>query len=40
MRVFGYSRIDTASKKIKTWRDGNQIEKVQNGFYKKLAKAI
>ena len=40
MRVFGYSRIDTASKKIKTWRDGNQIEKVQNGLYKKLAKAI
>ena len=40
MRTFGYTRIDTASKKIKNWKDMNQIEKIQNGFYKKLAMAI
>ena len=40
MRVWGYNRVDTASKKIKGMIDQKQIEKIKNGAYRKLARVI
>ena len=40
MRVFGYTRIDTASKKTKEWGQKNIIDKLHKGVFRKLAKAI
>ena len=40
MKTWGYSRIDSASKKIADLIKNNQVEKVKKGSYKKLATAI
>ena len=40
MKTWGYSRVDSASKKIADLIKNNQIEKVKKGSYIKLAKAI
>ena len=40
MRVFGYTRNDTASKKTKEWVGKNIIDKLQKGVFRKLTKAI
>ena len=40
MRVWGYNRIDSASKKIKELSDKNVIEKIKKGQYRKMASAI
>ena len=40
MKTWGYSRVDSASKKIADLMKNNQIEKVKKGCFVKLAKAI
>ena len=40
MKTWGYSRVDSASKKIADLIRNNQIEKVKKGCFIKLAKAI
>lgn len=40
MKTWGYSRVDSASKKIADLIKNNQIEKVKKGCFIKLAKAI
>ena len=40
MKTWGYSRIDSASKKIADLIRNNQIEKIKKGSFKKLATAI
>ena len=40
MEIWGYSQISNASKRITKLEKDNVIEKVKNGVYKKLAKAV
>ena len=40
MRVWGYGRLDCASRKVNDFVKNNQVEKVTKGCYKKLANAI
>ena len=40
LEIWGYSQISNASKRITKLEKDNVIEKVKNGVYKKLAKAV
>ena len=40
MRICGYTKNDSASRKTKEWVRANVVEKLQKGVFRKLAKAI